>query len=112
MSWRVTPMRHNDPRRILATSLVLAVVASALATSNSLAGENLSARAAVASITAGDVRRHAEVLANDTFEGREAGTRGGRAAAGYLLGEIKRHALKGAGASGGYYQSFGADYRN
>jgi len=76
------------------------------------AGENLSARAAAASITSTDLKRHVEVLANDTFEGREAGSRGGHAAAGYLMAQLKRLGLRGAGANGAYTQVFGSDYRN
>ena len=38
-----------------------------------------------ASITSVRLQKHVEILADDSFEGREAGTRGGRAAAGYLV---------------------------
>ena len=41
--------------------------------------------AAAASITKDELRNHVDVLADDTFEGREAGSRGGRAAANYIL---------------------------
>ena len=34
---------------------------------------------AAAAITTDDTKHHVEVLADDTFEGREAGSRGGRA---------------------------------
>ncbi len=66
----------------------------------------------MSSITTDDLRRHAEALADDTFEGREAGSRGGRAAAGYIGREFQRHKLAGGAGPGGYYQSFGAQYRN
>jgi hypothetical protein len=68
--------------------------------------------AARVSITAGDLQRHINVLADDSFEGREAGSRGGRAAAGYIITQLQRHGLTGAGERGGFYQSFGAGYRN
>lgn len=68
--------------------------------------------AARASITAGELQKHVNVLADDSFEGREAGSRGGRAAAGYLVGLLQKYGLKGAGERGSYYQAFGAGYRN
>lgn len=58
------------------------------------------------------LKRHVQVLSDDTFEGREAGSRGGRAAAGYIGREYQRYKLAGGGSAGGYYQSFGAQYRN
>ncbi|HUY91036.1 MAG TPA: M20/M25/M40 family metallo-hydrolase [Pirellulales bacterium] len=63
-------------------------------------------------ITVAELQRHVQVLSDDTFEGREAGSRGGRAAAGYIGREFQRHKLAGGGTAGGYYQSFGAQYRN
>jgi hypothetical protein len=64
------------------------------------------------SVTIEDLRRHVQVLADDTFEGREAGSRGGRAAAGYLGREFQKCKLAGGAGPGGYYQSFGGQYRN
>src|SRR5436190_3969729 len=68
--------------------------------------------AARASIQAEDLKRHVDVLANDTLEGREAGSRGGRAAGIYLGKEFQRLKLSGAGTRGGYYQPFGSQYSN
>lgn len=68
--------------------------------------------AAMSSISAADLRRHVEVLANDTFEGREAGSRGGHAAAHYLGREFQKHRLAGGASARSYYQTFGAGYRN
>jgi hypothetical protein len=65
-----------------------------------------------ASILSADLQKHVNVLADDSFEGREAGTRGGRAAGGYIVTQLQRHGLKPAGDGGSYYQSFGAGYRN
>lgn len=76
------------------------------------AAEHAAVRRALESIDAGQLRRHVDVLADDTFEGREAGSRGGRAAAGYIVGELQRHGLQPAGIDGGYFQSFGNGYRN
>ena len=67
--------------------------------------------AALETITAADLQRHVNVLADDTFEGRAAGSRGGRAAGGYLATQFERAELRGQGDAAGYFQTFGA-YRN
>lgn len=64
------------------------------------------------SITSADLRRHAERLADDTLEGREAGSRGGQAAGHYLGREFQRHGLVGGAGPRSYYQVFGSQYRN
>lgn len=64
------------------------------------------------SITEGDLRRHVEVLAADTYEGREGGSRGGRAAGVYLEGELRRLGIAGGAAQGGYFQPFAGNQRN
>lgn len=66
----------------------------------------------MSSISAGDLRRHVEVLADDMLEGREAGSRGGHAAAHYLGREFQKHRLAGGAGPRSYYQTFGAQYRN
>jgi len=76
------------------------------------AAETSELNRALGTIVAPDLQRHADVLADDTFEGREAGSRGGRAAAGYIVEELKKLDVAGAGTDGGYYQSFGSGYRN
>lgn len=68
--------------------------------------------AAMSSISAADLRRHVEVLADDMLEGREAGSRGGHAAAHYLGREFQKHRLAGGAGPRSYYQTFGAQYRN
>ena len=75
-------------------------------------GEALSAAAALEGVTAADLRRHVSALADDTFEGRETGSRGGRAAAGYLQMQFKAYGLRPAGESGGYFQQFNGNSRN
>jgi hypothetical protein len=71
-----------------------------------------SADAARSRITADELRSHVATLAADSFEGREAGRRGGQAAAAYILSELKRLDVKPAGEGGGFVQEFGAGYRN
>ncbi len=67
--------------------------------------------AALESIKSEDLRRHTNVLASDTFEGREAGSRGGKAAGVYLTGELKKLRVN-PGNGKLFYQHFGYDYRN
>lgn len=63
--------------------------------------------AAHASIRAADAGRHVGVLADDTFEGREGGSRGGRAAAAYIVEQLTKLGIPPAGDAGTYYQPFG-----
>ena len=67
---------------------------------------------AAASITASELQTHVNVLADDSFEGRESGSRGGRAAGMYLLKQLEQRGLGGGGDDAGFFQSFGAGYRN
>ena len=53
--------------------------------------------AALDSITIDELKEYVDVLANDTFEGREAGSRGGQAAGNYLRDRFSKAGLKGAG---------------
>ena len=53
-----------------------------------------------------DVADHIQVLADDAFEGREGGRRGGRAASSYIEQEIMPLGLIPAGAEKSYFQSF------
>jgi hypothetical protein len=68
--------------------------------------------AAHASIRAADAGRHVATLADDAFEGREGGSRGGRAAGGYIVAELEKlraaaGALVPAGDDGSFFQPFG-----
>ncbi len=69
-------------------------------------------RKALDSISAQELGEHVDVLADDSFEGREAGSRGGQASSIYLMKEMKRLQLRGAGDQGSYLQSFDRNYRN
>ncbi len=77
------------------------------------AAEKLPAlEAALQSITAGELQQHVDFLADDKREGREAGSRGGRAAGDYLIAHVTALHLKGAGTDGGYAQPFAPNFRN
>ncbi len=70
------------------------------------------ARAALHTITSTELGHHVDVLAADALEGREAGSRGGRAAGTYLAEVLAENHIQPAGEDGGYFQSFGSGYRN
>jgi hypothetical protein len=72
------------------------------------AAERLSAvdRAAVG-ISAQEAATHVHALADDVFEGREGGSRGGRAAGNYVEQAVARLGLEPAGDGGSFFQSFG-----
>src|SRR5262245_18704339 len=67
---------------------------------------------AAASITTEELKEVVGVLADDTFEGREAGSRGGHAAANYVVKAFERLAALPAGDSGTYFQAFNGSCRN
>jgi hypothetical protein len=67
---------------------------------------------ALESISVADLRKHVHVLASDTLEGREAGSRGGKAAGVYLVQQLKKLGIKPAGSENSFSQFFGFDYRN
>jgi hypothetical protein len=64
------------------------------------------------SITAQDAQNFINTLADDSLEGRETGSRGGRAAGAYLGQQFQQFHLRGGGVDGGYYQPFGSSSRN
>ncbi len=90
----------------------LPLVILAFLTQGSLAVENLALEAAIESIQSKQLQKHVDVLADDSFEGREAGSRGGRAAGTYLLKQIRELGLEGGGANGSYVQMFQGNFRN
>ncbi|MEX0612516.1 MAG: M20/M25/M40 family metallo-hydrolase [Pirellulales bacterium] len=64
------------------------------------------------SITADELYQHVEVLADDVYEGRAAGSRGGRAAAQYLVKQLQPYSFTPAGSGGDYVQRFGNGWQN
>ncbi|MFM8953616.1 MAG: M20/M25/M40 family metallo-hydrolase [Planctomycetaceae bacterium] len=63
--------------------------------------------AAHASIRAAEAGQHVMTLADDAFEGREGGSRGGRAAGAYIVEQLQKLGLEPAGDDGSFFQSFG-----
>lgn len=77
------------------------------------AGETNSALAvAEDSITADECFEHVQALADDVYEGRAAGSRGGHAAARYIIQQLEQTGITPAGTEGGFVQKFGDDCRN
>ncbi|MCC6491495.1 MAG: M20/M25/M40 family metallo-hydrolase [Pirellulales bacterium] len=98
--------------RRCAKALLLAIALHPIIAARGLAADAAALEAALATVTAGELKEHAGFLADDTLEGRAAGSRGGRAAAHYLALRLKEAALQGAGDRGGYQQPFSPGYVN
>ncbi len=64
------------------------------------------------SITAEEVQNVVNVLADDAFEGRETGSRGGHAAGTWLADQFQKLHLAPAASGGGYFQPFNSNSRN
>jgi hypothetical protein len=78
-----------------------------------LAAEKSAAyRSALESITGADLTAYVQHLADVKMEGREAGTRGGRAAGDYLAERFAKFNLRPAGGSNRFEQPFPPNYRN
>jgi hypothetical protein len=93
---------------IVAFLFILVLPPAALAE----AATNMMLAAALDSITSDELYEHVSVLADDVYEGREAGTRGGHAAASYIVKELRKHGLQPSGSNGDYIQSFNGNWRN
>ncbi len=68
--------------------------------------------AACKSISTEELQEYVNYLADDAFEGREAGSRGGRAAGTYLELQLEKQHLQPGGEDGRFFQNFGATSRN
>lgn len=90
----------------LALLLLTPLSASAQATA--------SFRNALETIRSNEMQQHVNVLASDSLEGREAGSRGGQAAGSYLVEQLRKIGMQPFGTDGEYFQPFGSpnNYRN
>ncbi len=84
----------------------------ATATGSSWAVENNARMAALLSITAAEIKDHVGTLADDTFEGRESGSRGNRAAGIYIIERLKKFGLHGGAPKDSFYQNFNNSFHN
>ena len=99
-------MRKN----ILTTWAVLLLLAAA--TNVPAAERNTAYQTAIDSIVAAEMFQTVETLASPKFEGREAGSTGGRAAGDYLVEQFRKLPLTPAGEKQGCFQPFGNNFRN
>ncbi len=95
----VASMRKKVPR----AAICLAFLSFAAFGGAVLADE---LNAAFNAIDSPDIKDYIDVLADDRYEGREAGTRGGRAAGAYLAERLQELDLKPGGGNGTYFQVF------
>lgn len=98
--------------RLLLTTLTIAAVLLATQASCLLGAENLWLDSLRSSITTSELHAHASFMADDILEGREAGTRGGQAAAKYLVKQLKLTGLQPGGPNGSFKQPFPGNLQN
>ena len=108
----MAPLRYSLTKLPIEAILTLTAAWALPFACGSLRAEENSLRAALESISAGELQDHIHFLADDTLEGREAGSRGGRAAAGYLATLFEKAGLRPLGEKTSYYQPFGNEMRN
>lgn len=89
--------------RSVATWVATWVAAALVAWTSLPAAADDAVRGAIDAIDAG---RRVSALADDALEGREAGSRGGRAAGAYVVEELRALGLEPAGDGGTYFQPF------
>jgi len=100
-------MQAFSRRRSLVVCCLAAAGMALSPASRAGASEAEQMAAARASIRADEASRHVHALADDTFEGREGGSRGGRAAGAYIVAALEKLAVEPAGDGGTFYQAFG-----
>jgi len=105
-------LRANRLRELSFGIAVFCGVSLAAVNSELRAASAAAVLSATNSITADDAQSFINTLADDSLEGRETGTRGGRAAGAYLGQQFQQLHLHGGGIDGGYYQPFGSSSRN
>lgn len=101
---QVQRLRNN---RLRIGSLALCILAFSIGVASSANIFDFSfARRAMLSITSQETLEHITILASDRFEGRGAGTSGGKLAASYVSEQFSKAGLLPAGDNGKFYQSF------
>lgn len=92
--------------------LAAAIWILACAASSALAVGRTECMEARASIRSADLQQHVNVLADDSMEGRQSGTRGIQAANGYLVERFQSAGLKPLGDNGRYTEEFDQAFKN
>jgi hypothetical protein len=102
-------MRRQIGKWLCCTVIACCVASWGLAAA---AANNALYTAAMESITSDELYHYVEILADDIYEGRASGTRGGHAAAQWLIQQLRPFQLTAAGTSGDFVQNFSDDCRN
>ncbi len=97
---------------LVTTLFALAWLGASAPVQDAAAAENSALATATNSINSNELRHHVETLADDALEGREAGSRGGWAAAVYVRNELRSYGIQPAGPDGDYFQLFQGRFRN
>jgi C-terminal processing protease CtpA/Prc len=106
-------LTYRCAKACVASYVACCVALSLGVSSRSAVGDDFAALSnAAQTILAPDLQEHVDVLADDSFEGREAGKRGGYAAAGYIVDKLEKYGVQPAGSNREFYQLFGNGYRN
>ncbi len=100
------------PRLRFALILLLSGLSGFQLLGSAARAEEVNLLEALESVTTEELKGHIDFLADDTLEGREAGSRGGHAAATYLVKEFEKHKLVPAGDNNSYFQGFNGASRN
>jgi Peptidase family M28/PDZ domain len=104
--------KRRGPWAVVVAAALWAVPWSGQSPTPAAAAEANAVEAALRSISAEEMQQCVNMLADDSFEGRETGSRGGRAACAYIGGLLQKRHAQGAGIDGGLYQDFGVASRN
>lgn len=98
--------------RVLSLLLVLACSVHGITSMHAWGKENSAWAPAILSIRKADLEKHLTFLADDTLQGRAAGSTGGEAAAKYLAQLMEKAGLQPAGDRGSYFQAFNRNHKN
>lgn len=112
MAWHEVPETSGKMKLFRVFALITLLFLGRLDGAKSFAQESESFKKGIDSIQAKDAKQHVTTLASDTFEGRNAGTRGGKAASIYLAQHFRKLNLLGGASPTTYFQEFGNECRN
>ena len=105
------PMCHPTGSHC-ARALWIASLLYAAQASHCWGAENLWLDSLRSSITSSELHAHASFMADDILEGREAGSRGGHAAAKYIVKQLEQTGLQPGGPNGSFKQPFSGHLQN
>ncbi|HEY1068547.1 MAG TPA: M20/M25/M40 family metallo-hydrolase, partial [Pirellulales bacterium] len=111
---RATRASHSPASLSLASrfSAWLLILGMLIASPDAVAAQDSAIQSARNSITAAETREIVDFLASDTLEGRAIGTRGGRAAANYIVKMLTDLKVAPGGEEKTWFQSFQGNARN